>query len=143
MIKINQNPFGIPQGSPISSVLSNIYMMDFDITCKNLLQKYDGLYMRFCDDSIFVFPYTKEAEAKKLFDIISNYVKSVPNLELSPQKTKAYYYREGMVQNLSSAIGSDNRAQMIDYLGFTFDGTCIRIRERTTGKYYYRLYRSV
>ena len=143
LIKSNKNNFGIPQGASISAVLSNIYMMDFDVACRLLLKSYNGLYMRYSDDSIFVFPNTSPSQAKRLFDGIMKIVKRIPNLELSPEKTKVFYYGKTKILNLSRDIGSANTKSFIDYLGFTFDGKCVRIRGKTTSKYYYRVYKKI
>ena len=143
LIKHNENGFGIPQGSSISAVLSNIYMLDFDVACKLLLKSYGGLYMRYSDDSIFIFPNTLQNQAKKLFEGILKIVKRIPNLKLSPEKTKAFYYQKGSIENLSKEIGSDNKKEFIDYLGFTFDGQHVRIREKTISKYFYRVYKKI
>ena len=53
-IKQNKNDFGIPQGSPISASISNIYMLDFDKNVKEYIDNKKGLYRRYCDDIILV-----------------------------------------------------------------------------------------
>lgn len=37
----------------------------------------------------------------------------------------------------------DDHKHIINYLGFTFDGKKITIREKTTGKYFYRMRRKI
>jgi hypothetical protein len=58
-IKVKDSPrlgqrCGIPQGSPISACLSNIYMIEFDIRTKQEIDKLKGIYRRYCDDIIVV-----------------------------------------------------------------------------------------
>ena len=60
---INRNPKqklhlnkGIPQGTPISALLSNIYMLDFDVKLKNFLDKTNSSYYRYCDDILIITP---------------------------------------------------------------------------------------
>ncbi|KKN52214.1 hypothetical protein LCGC14_0614770 [marine sediment metagenome] len=56
MIKNNPNPFGIPQGTPISALLSNIYMFDFDREINEIVSETGGYYFRYCDDMLFIIP---------------------------------------------------------------------------------------
>jgi RNA-directed DNA polymerase len=56
---ITQNPatFGIPQGTPISAILSNIYMMGFDLAMQQRIHHIGGLYYRYCDDILLIVPH--------------------------------------------------------------------------------------
>ena len=61
-IKKNISGVGVPQGSPISAVLSNIYMIKFDKDIKRYVTSKGGIYMRYSDDFIIVLPYERDAE---------------------------------------------------------------------------------
>ena len=53
-----------------------------------------------------------------------------------------YYYNEGELANRDSLIdGRANDKNIIDYLGFSFDGRNISLRDKTLSKYYYRMYK--
>jgi RNA-directed DNA polymerase len=58
----NPNNFGIPQGTPISSAFSNLYLLDFDATLSTACMTCDALYQRYSDDILIVCPPGKEAE---------------------------------------------------------------------------------
>ncbi|GKW20739.1 hypothetical protein PEC302107_24680 [Pectobacterium araliae] len=56
LITSNKASFGIPQGSPISALLSNIYMLNFDIEMSDYVSSLGGVYFRYCDDMLFIVP---------------------------------------------------------------------------------------
>ena len=87
-IHVNRNlENGIPQGSPISGVLANIYMMEFDLAMKHLIEEENnGLYMRYSDDIIIVLPNIEEGVFKKIYDSIINEINAIPNLILEDKK---------------------------------------------------------
>ena len=62
-------PCGIPQGSPISACLSNIYMIDFDLRMKEIIEsgEENGLYRRYSDDIIVIVDSSKAEKIKKSF----------------------------------------------------------------------------
>ena len=51
----------------------------------------------------------------------------------------------GSLENVSRnfAVGGEELNKTLDYLGFSFDGRKVRIRDKTITKYYYRMYRKV
>lgn len=141
-VKSHNLDFGIPQGSPISAVLSNIYMLEFDKKLNEYVQKNYGKYMRYCDDFVVIFPEKKGSDFCEEINFIRNLVKETDGLELQDEKTQIYLYENEMVQNISSTyVKTTNVKNTIDYLGFSFDGRAITIRDKTISKYYYRMYR--
>ena len=142
IIESNKKSYGIPQGSAISAVLSNIYMLQFDQNVNEFIKQYNGKYLRYSDDTIFVLPVTAESEIQKIHLEIRNIISKIPNLTLKAEKTKLYYYNDGKLLNKDSLIdGRVNDKNIIDYLGFSFDGKNIYLRDKTISKYYYRMYK--
>lgn len=141
----HQEDYGIPQGSPISAVLANVYMIKIDEKIYLLAQKYNGLYMRYSDDFIIVLPGLSVDVFKEVFDNIFLMINAVPNLTLQPKKTQVYKYKDRELNSCSSLFleNIENGKNQIDYLGFTFDGKEITIRDKTITKYYYRMYRKL
>ena len=135
---------GVAQGISLSAIYSNVYMIDFDEICNKLAHKYNGLYLRYSDDFIFVFPDKEPFEVKMLYKEILRNVAYIPGLSLSTEKTKIYYCSKDKIKSCEKEIGaSSNSKNSIDYLGFNYDGKWVRIREKTIAKYYYRTYSKI
>ena len=82
-IQKNKN-CGIPQGSPMSGALANLYMLEIDKSIHDFVTAYGGLYMRYSDDFIIVLPHIEEATAISALTEISDLFNSpnYPGLEL-------------------------------------------------------------
>lgn len=141
----NPNKFGIPQGSSLSGIFSNIYMMDFDYKMKELVSSNNGLYRRYSDDFILVIPCKDIEVCKKFYDEAIAIIDVTPGVYIEKDKTKAYVYSSDNVENITNYVIPEikDEKNIIDYLGFSFDGKSISIRQKTYGKYIYRMRRKI
>ena len=142
-IQRNKYSYGIPQGSPISALLANVYMLDVDRYINQVVTSYCGLYMRYSDDFIIVLPLIDENAAIKTLSELTSYLNTVPGLTLEPDKTQYYLYDNGQLENCGKRFhaDADTNKRFVNFLGFTFDGNRVSIRSKTISKYYYKMYR--
>lgn len=145
--KTNPNMFGIPQGSPISAVFSNIYMIHFDQAVKDVASSFEGLYLRYCDDLLFVIPVI-DKNRKDAFDGIKKVfqcIKAQKGVEIKQEKTDLLFYdafnESNKLLHMNNSGCLTEKSARLDYLGFSFDGYCRQLRSRTISKYHYRMRR--
>lgn len=131
LIQTNKQNKGIPQGSPISAILSNVYMMGFDKQVYAYVDSCGGAYYRYCDDILLIVPLDKEAEAKALIDLRVSEI----GLEIQTAKTETCKFTRS-VQGLRSD-------RPLQYLGFIFDGVNIYLRSSSLARYQDRARRGV
>lgn len=143
LVQKNKNSYGIPQGSPISGVLANIYMLEADKKINDFVQSRGGRYIRYSDDFIIILPSRPGIDSIQSVKKIKCYINQVPHLKLETNKTQYFYYEAGDLVNRKKDLDNDgdDSKRVIDFLGFTFNGAEIRIRPKTISKYYYRMYR--
>jgi hypothetical protein len=118
---------GIPQGSPISALLSNLYMLDYDSVMKAYVDSFGGHYFRYCDDILLIVPPGNKAAAESL--AVSEIAKL--SLEINPKKTDR-------VDFILSATGL-RTSKPLQYLGFLFDGQRILLRSASLARYSERM----
>jgi len=126
--------FGIPQGSPISAVLSNVYMLDFDAEMHEHMQKIGGSYRRYCDDILLIIPGTDPLNCEAVCrDTLKKYG---AELKVNEAKTVVSIFKDGQL------VLSD-KSKLFQYLGFTFNGQVAKFRSSTVSKYYGRMIRAI
>jgi hypothetical protein len=76
----------------------------------------------------------KNEEVEKYIYGIKN---EIPNLKLNEDKTEHFFFSSKTIQKIK---GESN---LINYLGFTFDGKMVRIRDKSLFKFYCRAYRKI
>lgn len=143
LLYTNSKDFGIPQGSAISAVYSNIYMIDFDKKLNDYVTGKQGIYRRYCDDFIIVLPCeinSLNIVKDEIIQKINNIKNDVPRLILHPEKTEFFRYNCN-TQNKINKIAGDGK--ILNYLGFAFDGDIVKLREKSLFKYYSRAYKKV
>ena len=133
--------YGIPQGSAISAVLSNVYMINFDKCLSEKIKEFGGKYFRYSDDTIFIIPRVDDMECMNVYNYIMEFCGNIPHLEMQRAKTKIYKYKNTELENKSCLIGENDNKNILEYLGFAFDGKNISLRDKTITKYYYRAYK--
>lgn len=138
----HSKPYGIPQGSAISAVLANVYMLDADKEIYDYVNYHNGIYMRYSDDFIIVVPAKKE-NFNIHYNWIKKYLEALPGVELSPEKTKLFQYYDNTIVSCNNEFESNvnNDKNILNFLGFSFNGKEVTIRDKTISKYYYRMYR--
>lgn len=130
IIKTNGKPHGIPQGSPISAILSNIYMFKFDNMMHHGMVNIGGSYRRYSDDILLIIP---PAEEKAAAGILSVALASLgPSIEINTDKSERCLF----TSKSAATLLCDNP---LTYLGFTFDGCNVRMRDRTVSRYFRRM----
>jgi hypothetical protein len=128
LISTNHDLKGIPQGSPISAVISNVFMMDFDESITALAIEMKGVYRRYCDDILFVCHKDDEHEALSRIHLEIGKL----GLEINNDKTEKTTFN----RNAEGQLITDNPMQ---YLGFMFDGQRTYLRSTTLSRYWRRV----
>lgn len=124
---------GIPQGTPISACLSNIYLLEFDKTVCKFASKKNALYRRYCDDLLIV---CDKKEAEFFQTLFKKLIKKYEVL-INDKKTELIHFKkEGEYLN---AYSSANQRRKLQYLGFEFDGSNIFIRSASMSRYHRRM----
>jgi RNA-directed DNA polymerase len=92
-IAIHQNAtkIGIPQGTPISSALSNLYMMEVDRVMLEATNSLGGLYQRYSDDILIICLSDVAAE---LESVLTGAV-TAHKLEMKDEKTERVMFEAG------------------------------------------------
>jgi len=124
---------GIPQGSPISALLSNLYMVDFDTAVSAAVRSCGGMYRRYCDDIICVVPDGSEIDVETF---IKGEIAKLA-LEIHPKKSTIHHFQ----QVNGSLVCLEMKP--VQYLGFIFDGKSIRLRTVALSRYYAKMRRGV
>lgn len=138
-IHVNKENYGMVQGSAISATMSNIYMIKFDKLINNLITSNNGIYRRYSDDIIIIIPDV--SKSIEIYNKVMSIKDTIPRLELSPEKTKCFVKKNDSISSVDikeRKIIKNNT--IINYLGFSYDGKYVKIREKTVAKYYRKMY---
>lgn len=134
------NQVGIPQGTSLSAVLANVYMIEFDkIVCREI-ENLNGIYRRYSDDFVIVIPKSQKIKPQKVAERVINLSKEITSLEIEKSKTKILEYNR---DDFSITNLSEDKKSVFDYLGFVFDGKVVNVREKTSYKFHYKGKRAV
>lgn len=133
---------GIPQGSPISANLANIYMLEFDTLINQYVKNLQGIYRRYSDDLIVVINVKhKEEVLLKLKKEITHSCK----LEIQDKKTQVFHFikrpKEVVCYQEFENLSTPNRN--LEYLGFQFDGKNSYVRNSSVSAYYRKMKRNI
>lgn len=104
-LRPESNTIGLPQGLPISNILSEIYLLNFD---ENISSKVKH-YCRYVDD-ILIITDNKE----KTLDIVNSNVKT-EFLTLNDEKTE-----------------SNSTEETVNFLGYKINSKCISVKDKNT-----------
>lgn len=122
----NKNAFGIPQGTPISSAFSNLYLMDVDRAMAILCDAHGALYKRYSDDILVICGAEREVQIR---DALLAAVKSHA-LEIKDEKTERVVFDAA-------------NPKAFQYLGFNVTPTGATIRQSSLARRWRKLKHSV
>lgn len=131
LVKRNMLTCGIPQGSPMSAVLLNIFMLPFDRAMKSFCDRIGAVYRRYSDDILVVCNRRKR---KRIEDFAEKQIRKL-GLEINREKTTRSRY--------TLVGGQLSASKPFQYLGFVFDGRKLLIRSKSLAKYHRRTDRAI
>jgi hypothetical protein len=126
--------FGIPQGTSISALLSNIFMIDFDCAMQELALDLGATYLRYSDDILFICSTSQEDQIKKA--VVTNIEKQGAKLKINESKTEIGRFEHSDNGLICSVKKGDKWVPgHIQYLGFYFDGQRKLLRHNTIARF--------
>lgn len=132
LIQKHNLPRGIPQGTPISDILANVYLIDFDLKLARWIRKKNGFACRYSDDIIIVIPKSENLRFDSAFLYLEQLLKGFDKeLKIKPEKIAIGRYLGSSPNQLYTHIMGNSCQNGIEYLGFQFDGKVVQLRNST------------
>ena len=119
---------GIPQGSQLSPLLSNMYMADLDLAMHEWIHSVGGAYWRYCDDILTVLPGEfSVCELETRLDA------EMERLSLNRSIPKTHIFNQSELLS----------GRQLQYLGFMFNGVDVVIRPSSIHRYHRKLKKAI
>ena len=152
-LKVYSNPFkqkggilmGIPQGLPISAILANMYLFDFDKAILNeLVNNNDCYYRRYSDDIILI---CNSSKVNLVQDVVEKQM-ALAQVEISKDKTEIFdfrfeFYNKHNDKRLTSfkydRQNNIKKHAPLVYLGFEYRGYNTLVKSANISKFYRRM----
>jgi len=143
----SKEPIGIPQGLPISAVLANLYLLDFDKkVLETVVNDKGGYYRRYSDDIVVV---CSGNHAKEIEGFINTTLEE-SKVQISINKTETFIFKKlvfGKKPARLTSVKVSNDGEKVgapfNYLGFEFNGQKALIKSANVAKFYRRMISSV
>lgn len=128
---------GIPQGTAISAVLANVYMIEFDKSVQELTRKYKGFYRRYSDDFTISLPEKNcdFDEVLRIWEKIKSLCQKKILLSIKKEKTEVLHFVSKEEKIYRENTFSEKN---FEFLGFCFTGKTVFLRSKTLYKYHYK-----
>lgn len=128
IIELNSTGRGVPQGAPLSDLLANAYLLEFDKYVRDLCGKIGGTYLRYSDDILIIAPISEKDTIqleKKIRDAITTYGKG---LLIREEKSAIHKFVQTTHRQTVKVIKATDKNgkfalnRPFEYLGFRYDG---------------------
>jgi hypothetical protein len=131
VIERNYKPYGIPQGAPISDVLANLYLIDFDDVVARWVREVGGAYYRYSDDLLILVP-GGESVGRDLMHRTRELIREHGSkLEIKSEKTSLFAFRGNHADQTFELLDGTKGKNGLEYLGFRYDGKRVYLRNST------------
>ena len=129
IIEVNHKPHGIPQGAPISDLLANLYLIDFDCLVAGWVRPLGGAYYRYSDDILPIAPGGETLGLELMERARSSISDFGKRLVIKESKSSVFVFeRCGDHQTFRHICGTQGCAGL-EYLGFRYDGRRVFLRD--------------
>ncbi len=139
LIQKNLLPHGIPQGAPISDLIANFYLLEFDRMMAEYARARGGRYMRYSDDILLIVP-GGSAEAQAAIEFATTEMrKHGPELRIKEAKTCVAQFQRaagGICFHHIKQRPDEAAKNGFEYLGFRYDGRRVYVRDSTISRFY-------
>lgn len=142
LLQKNGFGFGIPQGLPISDLIANFYLINFDKEVSEWVDERQGLYRRYSDDIVIIIPKKDGNSPQEAKDFLQATIKKHGNrLTIQDKKVSvSSFSRTTTGLEYFRLFGSSSR-NGLEYLGFEFDGNKVKIKDSTMSNAWRRMKR--
>ena len=141
--KKNGRHVGIPQGLPISPVLANLYMYEFDRQMlESVANKFKAFYRRYSDDIMVV---CDKKDADFIVFLVRRFIRKYAGLDLAKNKTERFEcYEENEMLRVKKIVAAGKKGKnSLTYLGFEFHGDKTLLRGSTLAGYHRKMRKSI
>ncbi|MDT8439589.1 MAG: reverse transcriptase/maturase family protein [Wenzhouxiangellaceae bacterium] len=139
LIRVNREPFGIPQGATISDLLANVYLMAFDQQMNEMVTRRGGLYRRYSDDLLIVVPGGADVGLELLQRTAEQLRPHGDQLRIHPNKSQVVAYSGRGDGCRVVEVATPRGRNGLEYLGFRFDGRYAYLRDATLSRLYRKM----
>lgn len=133
IIKVHSEGYGVPQGTPLSGALANVFMLELDTEINAYVKQFSGSYRRYSDDIAIVLPSSMHLSA------VLEYLRkalSDNGLTINDDKTC-------VTAIIATGVCQHTYGDECQYLGFTYDGRRVLIRASSMKNFYARMKRGL